>query len=486
MRIALGGILHETNTFRNEDAQLSDFDIVRGESLIAAHQGVRSYIGGMLNAAATMGATVLPAMFASAEAGGTISERAYSGMVDNLLDEIRTALPIDAVGLALHGAGIARGVGNIEVDICRKVRQLVGPTTKIVVTLDLHGNLDRQISEYVDAIFGTNYHPHTDMFERGQDAINILPGLFDGTVVPRIHIEKLPFLMVTSTTMHGPAAEVEKLCRQIEDDPDIIACTFFHGFVWTDTPDTGPSVLAVSNRNIEKAAEAARRVARFVWDNRDKFRPNALAPKEAIASALDAGDWPVAVLDGGDDPGGGCPGDGTYLLRAMLEANLVDACFAAMFDPSVVAQAHEAGVGATIEIELGGKIDPRHGAPVASSAYIKALTDGNFLCQSPMGRGSQVSVGRTVRLQIGAIDIVVVSERHQPIDPEIFLLHGIDVSRYRIVALKCTNHWRAGFAGIVKRDFLADSPGIMSRDLKTHLYRQILRPVWPLDPQATY
>ncbi|MBX4962639.1 M81 family metallopeptidase [Rhizobium binae] len=486
MRIALGGILHETNTFRKQDARLADFEVMHAQKLLKAHEGVRSYIGGMLDAAATLGAEVVPTTFASAEAGGVIEDGVYTSMLRELLVGIEQAMPVDAVALALHGAGVARGIGNIEIDICRKVRRLVGPNVKIVITLDLHGNLDASLSEVVDAAFGTNFHPHTDMFERGQDAINILPELLSGRFVPKMHIEKLPILLVTATTMYGPMAAVNELCRAIEEDPDIIACTFFHGFVWTDTPDTGPAVLVVANGDVQKARAAAQRVARFVWERRDQFRPNAVPPETAIETALKSEDWPVAVLDGGDDPGGGCPGDGTHLLRAMLNANLSATCFAAMFDPSVVAQAHAAGVGATIEVELGGKTDIRHGEPIAATAYVKTLSDGHFLCQSPMGEGSQVTVGRAARLQVGGIDVIVVSERHQPIDAEIFLIHGIDVSRYHIIALKCTNHWRAGFAKIIKRDFLADSPGIMSRDLSNHSYERVSRPIWPLDEAVQY
>jgi microcystin degradation protein MlrC len=486
MRIAVGGILHETNTFRRQNAQLSDFNIVREEKLVAAHRGVRSYIGGMLDAAEKVGAIVKPTMFASAEASGVIEEAAYAGMLSDLLAGIKRALPVDAVVLALHGAGIATAVGNIEIDICRKVRDIIGPNVKIVLTLDLHGNLNASLSDVVDAVFGTNFHPHTDMFERGQDAINILPELLSGRLDPKLHVEKLPILLVTSTTMYGPMAAVNELCRSIEKEPDIIACTFFHGFVWTDTPDTGPSVLVIANGDAQKATDAAQRVGRFVWERRHEFRPNALPPESAIALAQSSNDWPVVLLDGGDDPGGGCPGDGTHLLRAMLNTSLIDTCFAAMFDPSVTAKAHAAGVGTTIEVELGGKTDIRHGEPIATAAYVKALTDGHFICQSPMGEGRQVIVGRTARLQISGIDVVVVSERHQPIDTEIFLIHGIDVTRYRIIALKCTNHWRAGFAKVVKRDFLADSPGIMSRNLSDHSYTHVSRPIWPLDQSATY
>ncbi|ESY10714.1 MULTISPECIES: M81 family metallopeptidase [unclassified Mesorhizobium] len=486
LKIAIGGIEHETNTFCADNVPLSDFNIEHGQSIIAAHRGVRDYVGGMLDAAEALSATVVPTILAVATPAGAICESAYTRMVDDLIAGIERALPLDAVALALHGAGIAEGIGNIEVDICRRVRHVVGSNVKIVITLDLHGNLNPQLAEFIDAAFGVHYHPHIDEFERGQDAVNILPKLVDGSVKPKIHIEKLPFLMVTATTMNGWAADISSLCRSIEEDPDIITCTFFHGFVWADSPDTGPSVLVVANRDTDKAKDAARRVARFVWDRRNEIRPKALSPEEAIKSALQSEEWPVVLVDGADCSGAGCPADGTYLLRAMLEAKLHDACFAVICDPAVVGQAHEAGVGTTIDIELGGKSDQLHGPPIAGKAYVKALTDGQFLIQQPMGKGGRVSVGRTARLQINGIDVVVVSKRYQPLDPEIFLSHGIDVSRARIIGLKSLNHWRAGFAGVVKHDYLADSPGLMSQDITRFSYKLVPRPVWPLDKEAAY
>ncbi|MER9171162.1 M81 family metallopeptidase [Mesorhizobium australicum] len=485
-KIAIGGIEHETNTFCAGEVQLSDFNIERGHSITDTNRGVRSYIGGMLDAAAALGATVVPTILATTEPAGLISRSAYSRMIDDLIADIDRSLPLDAVVLALHGAGIAEGIGNIEVDICRRVRELVGSDVKIVITLDLHGNLSPKLCEFIDAAFGTHYHPHIDMFERGQDAVNIIPRLLDGSLATKVYIEKLPFLLAPVTTMYGSAAAINEMCRSMEEEPDIVSCTFFHGFPYADSLDTGASVLTVANRDAEKAKDAAKRVSRFVWDSRNEIRAKALTPEEAIRSALTSEDWPVVVLDGADNPGGGCPGDGTYLLSAMLQARLKDACFAMICDPAVVAQARHAGAGATIDVELGGKVDQMHGAPIAATAYIKALTDGRQLRRSPMGQGMQVSVGPTARLQVQGIDIVVVSDRSQVMDPEIFLMHGILVSRYRIVGVKSTNHWRAGFAGLIKRDYLADSPGLMSQDLTRYSYKLIPRPIWPLDQETGY
>lgn len=486
LKIAIGGIEHETNSYRTADADLSDFQITRGDEVIAANGGVRSYIGGMLDAAASMGASVIPTIHAQAEPAGIISLAAYEHLVRELLDRLRSALPVEAVGLSLHGAGIARGAENIEVDICRRVREVVGPDVKVVITLDLHGNLSSELFELVDAAFGTQNSPHTDMFERGQDAINIVPELLRGSIAPKIHLEKLPVLLTPVTTLKDATAAINQMCRSFEEDPDIIACTFFHGFPYADTRFAGASVLTVANGSMRKAQSVAKSVARFIWNSRADIPAKTFTPEEAIKHALVERNGPVAVLDGADNTGGGCPGDGTYLLRAMLEANISGACFGVMCDPDVVSLAHETGVGATIDVQLGAKSDRLHGEPIAARAYVKTLTDGQFIRSSPMGRGAHDNVGRTARLQIDGFDVIVVSERYQPYGPEIFSLHGIDVCRASVVGLKSTNHWRAGFDGIIRSDYQADSPGLMSQDLTRFSHSRVPRPIWPLDKDTTY
>ena len=73
--------------------------------------------------------------------------------------------------------------------------------------------------------------------------------------------------------------------------------------------------------------------------------------------------------------------------------------------------AHAAGVGATINARIGGKTDPDQlGAPIEVEAYVKSVTDGRFITQSPMGRGSLQDLGRMARLIVGGIDILVGSE----------------------------------------------------------------------------
>jgi microcystin degradation protein MlrC len=199
------------------------------------------------------------------------------------------------------------------------------------------------------------------------------------------------------------------------------------------------------------------------------------------------------VNDMSDNPGGGGAGDSTGLLGPMLATSqaireraaaegLQPGTFGFVFDPEVARLAHEAGVGATIQCRLGAKTDDRHGVPLAVTAYVKCLTDGQFVQTSPMGRGTQVDLGKTARLVIDGIDVLVASVRTQTLDDEVFRLHGIDVTRYKLVALKSANHFRAAFEPLARAIVTADGPGLSARDVRLWPYRNLRRPLWPFDP----
>lgn len=485
LRFAIGGISHETNTYCKDPTPISDFRILRGQEITEAHRGVRTYIGGMLDAARRLDATAVPTLFANATPSGTIAAGAYGSMKEELLDSIRAALPLDAVALCLHGAGVAEGVDDLEGDLCQAVRTLVGPAVPIVVTLDLHGNLTQAMADVVQCMFGVHHYPHTDMYERGDEAVTIIPRLLTGQVRPVTRVETVRMLVPTSASSLEPVRSINRFCAEMEKEPGVIDCTFFHGFPYTDIPHVGVHIVVTTDGDPDLAGSVARRVGAYVWGLRDGFTPNTLTPQEAIAAALAVDGCPVVINDTSDNPGGGSPGDGTQLLRAMLEADLKGACFGFVYDPEVAAAAHSAGVGATIQVSLGGKYDDFHGAPLEITAYVKCLTDGKFIRQSPMGRGSRVDQGKMARLVVGGVDILVASVRSQTLDAEIFLLHGIDVTRCKIVGLKSSQHFRAGFDPIAKAIITADSPGLTTLRLEVFPRKRSPRS-WPLDPGYVY
>jgi microcystin degradation protein MlrC len=497
-RVGIGGIVHETNTYATEafgPTGLDSFRAFEGEALVRSQRGTRTCLGGMLDAAADLDAEVVPLWWAGAEPSGTIARNAYEAMRDRLLDAIRAALPLDALALDLHGAGVVGDAEDLEADLGRAIRDLVGHDLPIVVSLDLHGNISDEMARLYDVMLGYHLYPHTDMWERGDEAMRLLPSLLDGSVRPTTHVEHLPILLPTSTTDPGfPAADMNERCRELEQRPGVIDCTVFHGFPFTDIEDVGVHVVVVTDDDPALARAVGAEMGRWVWEHRERFRIESPTPEQAVRLALgaDTTTGPVVINETSDNPGGGAPGDGTHLLRALLDADPpagAGIVFGFLCDPDVAAAAHAAGVGATIDVALGAKHDTLHGAPVEARAYVKCLTDGRFVLRA-MAAGARVNLGPSARLVLGgrdgAVEVIVTTHRSQTIDQEVFRLHGVDVTTCRIVALKSSNHFRAGFRDLASQIVTADSPGLTTNRVEVFDHPRATRPLWPQDPAATY
>lgn len=484
MRVAIGMISHETNTFRPGLTGVEAFKALEwtaGDEILHEHRGVRDDLGGMIEAAERLGIELAPTLATAAEPSATISRAAYETMRDTLFTAIRDAGPVDAISLCLHGAGSAEGIDDVEGTLLGELREMVGRDLPIVVTLDLHGNMTPAMVEHADILLNCHEYPHVDMFDRGQEAIALAAELVRGEITPTRYLAQLPMILPPVTTFVDPGLAIAVRCREWEARPGVIDCAFVHGFPHTDVPIVNVSVLATTDNDPELARQAALDVAGYIWDIRDTLRDDLPGAEEAMRLALASEARPVVVAEVSDNSGGGAPADGTYLLAALLAANQPQTCFGFLADREVVAQAHAAGVGATIDIKLGGKTDHLHGEPLAARAYVKCLTDGRFHLTSPMGAGAEEQLGRMTRLVIGNVDVLVSEIRSQTLDDEVFRLHGIDVTRYRIVCLKSMQHFRAGFMPLAGEIIRADPPGSTTSNLSRHPYTRVPRPIWPLD-----
>lgn len=491
MRIAIGGIEHETNTYATESmgtTQLDHFQQLRGDEIFSV-RGTRTFVGGFLSAIDDAHYEPVPLLWAWAGPSGIIEASTYEALKTDYLERLTSALPVDAVAVSMHGAGVVEGIEDLEADFAGAIRAVVGSKTPIVVPLDLHGNLTTEMGERIDLMLGVQEYPHTDMFERGAEAIERLPELVEGTVRPTTHVERLPLLLPTSTTDTGPAADIRDLCLAAEQRPGVIDASFFHGFPYTDIGATGASIVVITDNDPTLAHEVATDIASEVWNRRSDFAIESLQPTvtiELAKQALTTLGGPVVINDTADNPGGGTPGDGTHLLAAMIEANVVGSCFGFVFDPVTAEAAHEAGVGATINVRIGGRHGPLHGDPVEATAYVKTLTDGRIVYSSPMVAGVRANLGRSARLTIGNVEVIVTSRRNQTFDDQIFSLHGIDVSACSIVGLKSSQHFRAGFRDIATKIITADSPGLTTLDVTVFDHPAADGARWPLDPRLTW
>jgi microcystin degradation protein MlrC len=484
LRIALGGISHETNTYADSvtgPTGLERFVIRRGDRMLHA-RGTATFLAGFLDGCDEIGAEPVPTLWAWAGPSGTVTADAFAALRDELLERLAAALPVDAVALELHGAGVVEGIDDLEGHLGTEVRRLVGPDVPIVAALDLHANITDQMAETFDAFFGNHLYPHTDGRERGYEAVTAVPNIRTGAWNPVIGVEHLPMLLPAAATDPGePAAEMNELCRAIEARPGVIDCTVFHGFPYVDVPHVGVHVVVTTDDDRALAAACAHEVGTWIWDQRERFRKEAHSPDTAVLTArtlVDAGTRPVVINETCDNPGGGSPGDGTHLLRAMLDADLHDAAFGFVSDPEVAEQAHRAGVGARLDLRLGGKHGDLHGSPIERSAVVRTLTDGRITLRHMM-QGVPLDLGPSARLLCDGVDVIVTSRPFQTLDAEIFLLHGIDVTRCSVVGLKSSQHFRAGFGQLAGAILTADAPGLTTNRVETFEHSRAGRPLWP-------
>lgn len=484
MKIAVGQVGHETNTFSKVPTTVEsfeNFEWVYGEDLLKRHRGVRDYLGGMINRAEASGVEIVPIFSAFAYPSGVITADTHEALKHALVRSLKAAGGVDAVCLALHGAGVSAETDDLETEMLEAVRGVTGNSVPIVATLDLHANVTEGMIQEADALLGVNFYPHTDSYERGEEAMDLARDIVAGTVQPVMSLTKIPLMIPTSTTNLPPAKTVNEVCWSREEEPGMVDCTFFHGFPYADVPAVGTSILTVANGDENLACRVSEETADRVWELREEFFPDTPSPEEGVRLALREEGRPVVLNETSDNPGGGTPGDGTHLLKAMLEAGLEDACFAPLNDPEVARAAHEAGVGSSIDVLLGGKTDSLHGDPLQVNAYVECLTDGKFVQSSPMWQGLDVDLGPSARLQVNGVDVVVCSMNAQALDEQIFLLHGIDFTNFKVVGLKSSQHFRAAFEGAAERIITVDSPGLSTLELSAFEYERIPRPTYPLN-----
>jgi microcystin degradation protein MlrC len=490
LHFVIGGISHETNTYATEAGgctPLSKFPISRGAEIEQSMRGSKHLVAAYIDASEKHGARISYSMYTEAVPSATICGKAYLQMKTELLDGIRAALPVDGVLLALHGAGISETSDDIEGDLLAAVREIVGPQVPIASAYDLHGLMTEQMRAHCDISLVCRLYPHTDLYDTGIRAVDLLVETVRGTIRPASAIAQVPMLAFLRNTGVGTvASRVNDFCDEISQETGVLDCSWFHGFPYADVAAPSPVVICTTNGDAALAQACADRVAAFIWSLREEFPRAITAPDKGIAAALAAPPGMVVINENSDNPGGGAPGDSTHLLKALIDADLPPgtACFLGISDAAVAAQAHEAGQGRSIQIELGGKCGPRQGAPIQAEAMVVALSNGRTVNKpGSVMEGYAYDLGPSCRLDIGGIDVIVTTRPQQAWDTALAELHGLDVRRYRIVALKGANHFRAGFAPLASAIVSVDSSGLSSADVASFPKTKLTQPLWPLSRQ---
>lgn len=484
MRVAIGGIVHETHTFSNVPTPLESFQarhLLLGEELFNL-AGTKTSLGGAVDVARQEGLELVPTLYAAATPSGLVTADAFDHLLTLLINGIERARPLDGLFLILHGAMVVEGIDDPEGHLLERLRDLVGKETPIVATLDLHANISPLMVEKAHLLVGYDTYPHVDVYERAVETGQLLASILRGELRPAVALRKPPILPVPQGmyTDRSPMKELIQAAHDMEQEDQVVTITVAGGFPYSDIEIAGMGIVVTTDGDQELAEAKAQQLADLAWERRHQFLVSLVPVEGAVREAIAAQEGPVILTDGADNIGGGAPGDGTVLLRELL-AQRARGAVETIADREAVAQAIEAGVGQEVELLVGGKTDQLHGQPVAIKGRAHLISDGSYTRKGPYMTGEQIHMGRTVVLQCDGIDLVLMERKTPPFDAEHLRSVGIEPAEAKIIVVKSAIAWRAGFGPLARKVIEVDTPGLCSIHLEDFPFRKIRRPIFPLD-----
>ncbi|WP_409298799.1 M81 family metallopeptidase [Peribacillus sp. SCS-26] len=486
LRIGIAFFYHESNSFAPYKTVLQDFyneGYFKGNELLSAYEGTGTEAGGFIEILRKEeGVEMVPLLAAAAVPSGPVAEEAFQHIAAEMISCLQEAGRLDGLLIALHGAMAAEVTLDPEEVLLRKIRVCIGPQPVIAATLDMHANLSREMIKHTPYFFGFKTYPHTDMYQQGMNAaIRLLKVLRENRRAEAVFI-KLPMMppSINMKTSEGPMHELMELASMMEAEGEAEIVSIFGGFPYSDVPCAGASIIAV-DQQIEKANKAAQKAADRFWKLREQFIVELPGVEEGLNMALSIQDnKPVAVADISDNPLSCGSGDTTALLREMLCLNLERSLFGGLTDPVSIQKCRQAGEGAVVSLELGGKMLPQFGPPVPVTAKVIALSKGIFYNSGPFNHKLKVDLKGAAFIRAGNMDILLIGRPMSANDPEMFRHIGIEPSAYRIMVLKAKNHFLAAFGPIISTVIYVDAPGVAANDLSVLNYTNISKNLWPL------
>jgi len=508
-RIAVIALQHETNTFALEQNVEPDGPVLLGEDVLA--QGhpenwpQEIWIGGFIeeaNLRPDIELVGVAAVNLIIHHNGLVMAGPYKQYQDLIIRELSQAGPLDGVYFALHGAmAVEAPYTDAEACLVRAARDLLGPDLPFVGTYDFHGiYTDWEVTEGL-VPFPMDTNPHIDAYERGAEAARCIFAMLDGKLNPvtrRIFVPIIGPNIGQSTWSHLPEDEqrlplyqLNQLRAELEETPGVINLTIQGGYGYADTPDTGMCVMATTDNNPELADKLATQLARELWAKREQIRT--VRPirdiDEGVKLAM-ATEGLVNLVDTGDDPGSACPADSPAILEALIRHGASD-CAVSIRDTAAVRAGLEAGIGATITLDVGASIDQRFYKPLRITATVKHIDDGDYMITGPThaGRGrtpergqfQEQHVGPRVVLRIGDRIDLVCSNRATANERDYYKSAGVNLDEKQIVVVKSNQAHRASFDPIVDATVDLRTPGVSTVDYASLPYKMLPRPIYPID-----
>ncbi|MFZ4481299.1 MAG: M81 family metallopeptidase [Rhodoferax sp.] len=484
--VLVAEFMHETNTF---SCQLTDINAFRrcslsfGDEIPRLYRNTRSSLGAAFEAAQEFGWMVSHPVSASANPSGRVTDGCFEEVAGLILE---AATGVDGVLLHLHGAMSTESHDDGEGELLGRLRAKIGPAIPMMAVLDLHATVTAEMTKHANALIAYRTYPHIDQYERTWQAARLLGRAMAGEISPHMALARRPILYALDGGRTTSATMIEVLRRadEIESSGKALAVSIQAGFSSADVHDIGPSVAVTVNGDPAKAIPIAEALMDYVWQVRRESEIHFTPLRQAIDLARDGtgSSKPLVIADYSDNPGAGAYGDSTVLLNAMIEADLQNVGFYAICDPQAALAAATAGVGTTVTLALGGKVDPSMGGePLTLTGYVATITDGRFIAYGPMAGGTPRNYGLSVVFRVGGIDIIIISNNGQAIDLAQFTSLGVDPTRKSTIVVKSMQHFRAAYQPIAREVIEVDTGALCTKDFMNRPYRHVRRPIWPLD-----
>lgn len=483
MKIFSAYFAHETNSFSPIATNLNSFEELGLHRLSFGETSDRATLKGashFFEEAKRRGDEIHVGLCAHAQPSQPADLSTYETLRGWLLEDLQAVSnDIDMVLIFMHGSMMAEAYEDCEGDILQRIRQIVGPEVPVGVLLDLHCNITRQMLDSATVILACKEYPHTDFQQRALELYDICARTRNGEVNPTSGFVRVPMLGLFQTAKPPMRPFIDAIIRQ-ESLPGVLSITLGHGFPWADFAGASASVLVVTDGEQSLADTLASKIAADFFALRKSGQATLFSIDQALDEALAEPTGTVVIADMADNPGGGAASDSTFVLQRLLQRGIENAAIAYLWDPEAVEQAFAAGENQTIKLQIGGKFGPGSGEPVEVEATILRL--GSDANQAHIADGTPTHLGRTALISAHGIEIALNDIRQQPFTPCGLVECGLEPWSKKILVLKSSHHFYAGFHQQAARILYCDSPGTLNSDISRLPYRHVSRPIWPLDP----
>ncbi|TWB48009.1 microcystin degradation protein MlrC [Rhizobium sp. ERR 922] len=485
MRIFTAALATETNTFSPICVDRRAF-----EASLYAPPGTHPETPTLCSAPITVGRRiavekgweVIEGTATWADPAGLVNRRTYEELRDEILEQLRAAMPVDAVVLGLHGAMVADGYEDTEGDFLSRVRGIVGPDILVCAELDPHSHLTTKRLAAADFFVYFKEFPHTDFVDRAEDLWRIAIDTLEGRVKPVMSVFDCRMIDVFPTSRDPMRSFVDKIMAMEKTDADILSISVIHGFMAGDVPEMGTKLLVVTDNKPDKGSAIACDLGLELFSRRGTFIMPQIDEKQAVSEAMAAASGPVVIADLWDNPGGGTAGDATVILQELLDRGATDTAIGTIWDPMAVQICMAAGEGAKIPLRFGAKSAPGTGNPIDGLVKIIRLVPN---AEMRFGE-SFAPFGDAAHIQLDGIDIILNSTRAQSFDPSLFSVMGIDPTTKKILVIKSTNHFYASFSKIASQILYCSAGTPYPNNPARTPYRRARKDIWPMvaDPFA--